>query len=569
MKQNYALTLLFSIVFLGSLHAQQARGWNLTHVDVLNTPGDEYSPRIEEHGLLYSRSPVSDDANVSLRTELMYSAFRQNGLQEARLFSDELSTPLHESSACLGPNEDFVIFSRNSPAKRNPTNYLYLSKSGVLDFQEAEPLPFNDPRFNSAHPTLDDSGKRLLFASDRPGGFGGFDLYYAEYSDGKWSKPINLGKEVNSKSDEIFPNWGDNNLITFSSNRPGGQGGLDLYLLDASQNGWKRVEHLGRPFSSEGDDQGLTWSLAKGKGFLASNREGGKGGDDIYSFTFSKESPIDWMVHGEVEDVLVLLNPAGAVVGRLNEYGQWSGTLATYPDTKNQRHVDLSKRLCGTYAAGEMGAPDSITMNGIRIEVGRSDFLQPLQDVMVRNETATEQVVDYRSDKTGGICLSTPVKPGSWIIEKQGFAPQSIDLDPARPYVALNLNSDFSADSIVIRNTIAVNRRISSSLTDEILSAVSMLGVESGYQLMGGEVYLLSTQTNKAAKAEVDKLVQVLRKAVLVHSSAQVETSGLSVYSDEGLREQEERGSTAEAVLEVELRFQKVPTEKGIGLQMD
>jgi len=545
------------------------KGWNLTPVEILNTAGDEYSPRIEKRGLLYSRSPVTEDENVSLRTELMYSAFRQNGLSEGKIFSKELSSPLHESSACLGPNEDFVIFSRNSPVKRKATNYLYISMSGVHDFQEGVPLPYNDPRFNSAHPSLDRSGKRLLFASDRPGGFGGFDLYYAEYKDGSWSQPINLGEEVNSKNNEIFPSWGEQNLITFSSDRAGGFGGLDLYLLDASQTNWKSVRHLREPFSSEGDDQGLTWSTAEGTGYLSSNRKGGRGGDDIYSFSFSKASPISWLVPEEAVEVLVLLNAAGEVVGRLNDQALWSGTLTNYPKAKGQTHFDMSQRLCGSFVAGENEAPDSIAMKGVRIEISRSDFLQPVHYASIRNPEVERGEVNQQTDSTGGICLSPLLETQSWIVEKQGFAPISVKLDPARPYVELSLVANTPADSFLLKTTIVANRRISYSLEAEVVNAVSMMGVKSGYQLTNGRLSLLSTQTAKSAKAQADKLVDVLRKELLVHPAAHILSSGLSVFTDEGLREQVRSGSTAEASVEVELLFRKVSDEKDIGLNID
>ena len=293
---KFAITFLFSLMLSVGLTAQHESGWQLTPVNILNTPGDEYAPQLGADGLLYSRNPVAGDEDVALRSELMYSTFRQNGQSAGRIFSEELSTPFHEGSYSVGPKGNFVVFSRNSPSNRNSRNYIYLSKIGVYDYQKAEELPFNDPRFNTTHPALDQSGKRMLFASDRPGGFGGFDLYYAEFRQGEWSIPINLGPEVNSMNDEIFPCWGENDQLTFSSDRPGGLGGFDLYLLNVNETMWSRVIHLCAPFSSKGDDKGLTWSAAQGKGFVSSNRDGGVGGDDLYSFTFSEKSPVSWII---------------------------------------------------------------------------------------------------------------------------------------------------------------------------------------------------------------------------------------------------------------------------------
>jgi len=531
----------------------------------LNTPGDEYAPRMESQGLLYSRSPIVGDSDVELRTELMYSAFRQNGLQEGRKFSEELSSPLHESSACLGPNSNFVIFSCNSSAKRTTTNYLYLSKVGVHDFQAAEELPFNDPRYNTTHPTLDHSGKRLLFSSDRPGGYGGFDLYYAEFKDGVWSSAINLGGAVNTKSDEFFPYWGENELITFSSNRPGGLGGTDLYLLDASNAGWKRVSHIGEPFSSEADDHGLTWSLAQGKGFLASNREGGKGGDDIYSFTFSENSPISWLPVGAAKDKLVVLNQERELVARLDDRDVWHGDLATYPSLEGSDYRASKHRFCGSFSQGAPGAPDSIMSNGIRVELKRSDILQPLEGVSLKNADAD----DYQTNMIGGTCLPSTSNAQKWIIEKQGFNSQTIEFDPSIPYVEVQLEASKPVDSLTLRSILVTDRRISGSLHDEVINSLSSIGALSGYQVVNLDVKLLSSQTSTSARAEAENLSKVFSKELTLHPKAKVKSSGLSLFSDAGQREKARIGLTAEALVEYEILLKKIPAGNGIGLNID
>ncbi len=446
---KFANTFLLCVTLTLVLTAQQNSGWELTPVNILNTPGDEYAPQMGPAGLLYARNPVVGDQSVELRSELMYSAFRQNGQFSGRSFSEELSSASHEGSISIGPNGDFVIFSRNSQSGRSSRNYLYMSQIGVYDYQKATELPFNDPRFNTTHPALDQSGKRLIFASDRPGGFGGFDLYYAEYKQGQWSKPINLGSEVNSKNDEIFPFWGDHNQLTFSSDRPGGLGGLDLYLLDANDEVWSRVQHLGAPFSSEGDDKGITWSVEKGKGFISSNRDGGNGGDDLYSFTFSAESPISWMTQS--------------------------------PESK-------------------------------------------LKTAEVESELST---------------------------------------------TAVTLNSDRLLDSIVYSNTIVSDRQISASLLDQINLAISSIKVEPGYQFTKIDLQLLSTQTPKAAREEAVKLVSSISKALPLHTSAQINASGFSVYSDVGRMTKAYWSMSSEARVEYELTLQKVSTGNGIGLNID
>lgn len=564
-----SLFFVLSSALTVNLLAQPKDGWNLSPVDVLNTAGDEYAPRVSEQGLLYSRSPEAGELNVELRTELMFSSFRKNGLSQGRRFSAELSSPLHESTACFGPNEDFLVFSRNALSKKKATNFLYLSKNGVLDYQEAEELPFNDTRYNCTHPSLDASGKRLLFASDRPGGFGGFDLYYAEYRNGAWSAPINLGPDINSKSDEIFPSWNENQIITFSSNRLGGFGGLDLYVFDASQTTWTHVEHLGKPFSSEGDDHGLSWSIAKGQGFLSSNRVGGKGGDDIYSFSFSKEFPISWLSPKRSKDRLVLLNREGEVFASLNEFNMWKGDLIIFPEVMENDHRATAKRLCGNFSAGSGHAPDTVRMQGVKVEIERVGMAQPIFKAILRNLNDGESSTVYQSDYTGGVCIPYTAGKQSWRIEKEGFESQSIVLDPSIPYSKGKLAMSSAEDTVVLQHTIVANRSISNTILDKLVSATSEMALEPSYQLIGMQLNLLSTQTPPMVRKEANRLAESIRKEMLIPPSIQVNAEGQCVFTDEGQRERDRIDISAEAVLEFEMVYRRVPPEKELGLTID
>ena len=565
--QKIAIFLLLQLTTAFALSAQDAGSWQLTKVDALNTSGDEYAPRIVSGGLLYSRSPVVGDERVALRTEIMFSSFRQNGFQEGQTFSEELSSPLHESHASVGPNEEFVVFSRNSPFKKSAKNFLYLSKVGTYEYQDAEPLPFNDPRFNSTHPSLDASGKRLLFASDRPGGFGGFDLYYAEYKNGVWSSPINLGEDVNSASDEIFPYWGGNNQISFSSNRPGGLGGIDLYLLDVSGNTWKGVKHLDRPFSSEGDDHGLTWSIEQGKGFLSSNREGGAGGDDIYSFLFSAESPISWMSMVEPNQQLLVLNAGSKVVASLDDANQWHGPLSNAINLTDFGKTSLERQFCGEFIKGNGIEPDTLFMKSAQIETVHADLVCPLSEVVLRNPLDADE--SFLTDASGTVCIPIPKRKQTWIVEKIGFTPQTVEIDPRLPYVRVSLKPIQPLDTITFRKVFEANRRISHVLKDKVEDYIDAAGPMSGYQLIRADVTVLANQTPKSVRLQSEHLTNLITKAMPSHSSLSTTSTGLSLYSDRGQRERLNMDSQAEASVEVELQLQRIPSEPGIGLNID
>src|SRR5690606_27147024 len=118
-------------------------------------------------------------------------------------------------------------------------------------------------------------------------GFGGKDLWYATYDKKKktWSNPINLGPAINTAGDELFPTLRNDSTLYFSSNGMVGMGGLDIYKATLTSDKWGNVENMKYPINSPGDDFGMVFQGDEEKGFLTSNRAGGKGGDDIYEFS--------------------------------------------------------------------------------------------------------------------------------------------------------------------------------------------------------------------------------------------------------------------------------------------
>ncbi len=146
---------------------------------------------------------------------------------------------------------------------------------------------------NDAHPALSPDGMQLFFASDRPGGYGGMDLYVARFRGGRWSYPINLGPEINTAGNEVFPFITKEGTLLFASDGWGGLGGLDLFFAEKTgEMAFGQAANLGAPFNSPQDDFGLILTPSGKEGYFASSREGGRGKDDIYHF--SAQVPILW-----------------------------------------------------------------------------------------------------------------------------------------------------------------------------------------------------------------------------------------------------------------------------------
>jgi tetratricopeptide (TPR) repeat protein len=151
--------------------------------------------------------------------------------------------------------------------------------------EKTRSFEYNKPAdYSVGHPCLNLNGNILYFVSDMPGGYGGTDIYFSvRTAQGGWSSPINLGPVINTEGNEMFPTMDDEGILYFSSNGHPGYGGMDIFRAKGYRNNWTAIENLRAPINSGGDDFYLVFD-GKENGFFASNRRGGLGGDDIYSF---------------------------------------------------------------------------------------------------------------------------------------------------------------------------------------------------------------------------------------------------------------------------------------------
>lgn len=192
-----------------------------------------------------------------------------------------LQTELHDGPLYLSKDSSLLIITRTrtQPGK-DGIHQLYLSyftRKGNKWSAEQE-FAFNRKGFSTQHPWLDESNNFLYYASDEPGGSGGFDIYRSKWNQGTWEEPERLGAEVNSKYDEVFPSINPDGYLVYASNHIETNGGLDLVLL---KDGKRYL--LPEPINSRFDDFGVSWRDTW-VGYFSSNRDGKAFNDDIFSF---------------------------------------------------------------------------------------------------------------------------------------------------------------------------------------------------------------------------------------------------------------------------------------------
>ena len=212
---------------------------------------------------------------------------------EPNRFRSKVNSRFHESSAVFSKDGQTMYFTRNNFTDRKRgrdgagTTHLklYRSKRTEKGWGEAEELPFNSDEFSNAHPALSKDGKYLIFSSDRPGGEGQSDLYKVSIEGDSFGEPESLGDTVNTEGRETFPFVDSNGDLYFASDGHVGLGGLDIFVSELNSEGnYEKGFNIGAPINSMADDFSFVINSTTGLGYFASNRKGGQGEDDIYSF---------------------------------------------------------------------------------------------------------------------------------------------------------------------------------------------------------------------------------------------------------------------------------------------
>ena len=219
----------------------------------------------------------------------------KEGASEVVKIQGDVNSKYHESSAVFTKDGKTMYFTRNNFFKGNfkksneDIHGLKIYKATLVDslWTNIVSLPFNNDDYNVAHPALSVDEKKLYFASDMFGTQGSSDIFVADINeDGTYGEPLNLGPKVNTEGRENFPFVSEKGILYFSSDGHVGLGGLDVFKveLDKLNETSILIQNLGKPINSSKDDFGFIINETSGKGFISSNREGGKGDDDIYSF---------------------------------------------------------------------------------------------------------------------------------------------------------------------------------------------------------------------------------------------------------------------------------------------
>ena len=312
--------------------------YNVDFVYPLNTRYSDFSPMFYENGLVFvsarnegsgikrvfnqNETPFLDlflfSDTMSLRKETHKSmetiqaslgssgkSAKPNKTQENDSFEDieepeidefskSINSKYHEGPVTFFKDYKKIVFTRNNynkgKAKKSEKGInmlkLFIATKKGNKWTDIKELPFNSNEYSTGHPALSPDNRKMYFVSDMPGGFGGTDIYVVDYREGNWGAPINLGREVNTEGNEMFPFVDEIGNFYFASDGHAGLGGLDMFYLEF-RNGvpFGEAENLGVPINSTKDDFGFITDGNRSRGYFSSNRRKGYADDNIYAFT--------------------------------------------------------------------------------------------------------------------------------------------------------------------------------------------------------------------------------------------------------------------------------------------
>jgi hypothetical protein len=304
-KHIYISVLFVSILFL-SIETFAQSQFSVEKMQFCHPDYDESSPAYYQGGLVFCANRKNDflvSYSDSAGNKL-YDLYFSKPITDSKKWesieplSNGLNSLVNEGPSCFYNESNNVAFTRNIFTSTKFGNYtkagnflgIYFADINNNNWTNIQPFEFNSTQYNVMHPTLSTDGKTLYFASDMPGGFGGFDIYVSDFKNGHWTQPSNLGANINTDQNEAFPFIHKSGRLFFSSKGWNSKGGFDIFYSQILDSKWISPQSMKEQFNTTADDFGLIADESLQSGYFTSNR--GKT-DDIWGFKSTINEFID------------------------------------------------------------------------------------------------------------------------------------------------------------------------------------------------------------------------------------------------------------------------------------
>ncbi|HEX7494425.1 MAG TPA: PKD domain-containing protein, partial [Bacteroidales bacterium] len=317
------LVSVIMVAFLSQIILGQSETYSVKKASFSSDKYDEFSPVYYKNGIVFcsnrnlSLSNRSTSQNKGLFKIYYIDTTGKADWESTKLFSKNLTTILNDGPVTFNSLRDTVYFSRNQDVSSklsdisNPRNKLGIFSAVLIGGQwtKIRELRINNEWYNITTPCLSPDGKRIYFASDKPGGYGGSDLYYSQWKNDRWEDPINLGPAINTKGNESYPYINSSGELFFSSDGHPGHGGKDIFFSYFSDTAWIAPVCLDPPINSRFDDFGIVTDAQMKEGYFSTNRDKSI---DIYHFKTNLPQILYNTIQKENQNCF-MLNDTGAL----------------------------------------------------------------------------------------------------------------------------------------------------------------------------------------------------------------------------------------------------------------
>jgi len=331
---------------------------------------------------------------------------KEGNLINAVKLEGDFNTKYNESSVAITYDGSTMYFTRNSynnGYQKDNTGIIRLklyraSRSGNY-WTDIVELPFNSTEYSTAHPTLSQDNSKLYFASDMPGTNGLSDIYVVDiHTDGTFGDPMNLGSQINTEGRDTFPFISKMGELYFASDGHLGLGGLDVFVCNNLKSpGKDNLYNLGRPINSAKDDFAFVFDSDTSNGYFTSNREGGRGSDDIYKLIQIKplNTTCETLVAGTVVNKITgeIITEASVII--YNAKSQTIKELSSDANGEFSFELDCGEETftaIGTKVSYTQGT-ETFTIEGTNAEVKLKLELDP-EEVIVEVGQDLRKVLD-------------------------------------------------------------------------------------------------------------------------------------------------------------------------------
>lgn len=278
------------------------------NVEGINTMYSEFSPYydVKTNQLFFSSNRRNTFSNSNMfkwdHSYFLdvYSSSKKDSTQFTGIksFKGNAKTTYHDGPVLFSRDGKKMYVTRtNLNSEKNSGDLTNVKRLDIIVYSldkygkwdNGVKFPYCSNKYSVGNPALSADGSRIYFSSDMPGGYGESDLWYCDFKNEQWQKPVNLGSVINTEGRETFPYIFDNNILFFSSDGRPGLGGLDIYYCAPSIDSYFEPKALSYPINTSTDDFGFFLNSNYKSGYFSSNRSGGAGKDDIYYFSSSKK----------------------------------------------------------------------------------------------------------------------------------------------------------------------------------------------------------------------------------------------------------------------------------------